>query len=253
MNCEKLTFVPELRDRRLAQAKAIMGEKVTQKLLAFALFLLGATRNSIAAYLSMPEGTLRSLIFAIYKRGLPAIEDQRSKTSSFKLPPPTITPRREKPGTCVGGKIELPGFTIELPDKNKVQQRIVLLTLLQNDVLKLKEVAVLLNLSEDRTMKLVHKLRREDVTGILDQRRGQQKEYLFTPQIKSEIIQQFVLDIVSQGKISGELLAQHLRERCSLELSPRSILYHISAMGLPQLKNSLSNYLESLKKKSATS
>jgi len=81
------------------------------------------------------------------------------------------------------------------------------------------------------------------VPGILDQRRGQQQDYIFTPTIKGELIQQFVIGFVTHGKISGAQLAAHLDDRCQLALSPRSVLHHVSALGLSTLKKSLPEHL----------
>jgi hypothetical protein len=69
-----------------------------------------------------------------------------------------------------------------------------------------------------------------------------------TPEIKGELIQQFVIDIVQDGKVSGEGLSKHLKERCQYELSPRTILGHLETMGLSKIKNTLPNHLETAKK-----
>jgi len=96
-------------------------------------------------------------------------------------------------------------------------------------------------------------LEQEDVKGILDQRQGQRKDYRFTPQIKAELIQQFVIETVAQHPTGGEQLAKKLEERCKLNLSPRSILSHLSRLGLSNIKNSLPKYLAEVKKNSSNS
>ena len=251
MNSENLTFSQKLRDKRIAQAQSLLGSKVIQKLIGYALFLLGATRSNISSYLNIAPGSVRSLILSVNRKGLPALEDQRSKTSSFRpsSPPLQITLGIESSEDYLRVKSKTGGLQIDIPESNIIQKKVLLLTLLNNGLLKSSEVADALNLSQDRIKKISGSLQCKDVTGILDQRQGQKKDYRFTPDIKAELIQQFVIDVVTQGKASGEQLALHLNQRCELVLSPRSILHHLSALGLSQIKTSLPAHLAELKKK----
>ena len=249
MNYDKLNFRTDLADNRLEKAIAVFGDKIVLKILAFSLFLLGATRSSIADFLDIPAGSIRSLIRALYGRGLSAIEDQRSRTSCFKAPlPPEITPYIEESESYLDIKLGVGGKRIRIPQSNINQKRVVLLTLLESDLLTQNQVAENLNLSNNRTGKLVKLLQQKDVSGVMDQRRGQQRDYLFTPEIKAELIQQFIIDIVTQGSTNGEQLSKGLQKRCNIKLAPRSILYHISLLGLSGIKTSLPAYLNKVKK-----
>jgi transposase len=250
MNCENITFSQQLCNQRIAPAEALLGSKVVRKILGYALFLLGATRSTIASFLDMPPGSVRSLVLAMHKKGLSALEDQRSGNSSFKPPTPQkITPELKEHDTCLRVNFGIGALPIDIPVSNTTQKKVVILTLLQNGLLKSSEAAKALDLSADRAGKLAKALQRNDVEAILDHRRGQQQDYRFTPDIKAELIQQFVIDIVVHGKTSGDLLAQHLNKRCGLTLSPRSILNHVSALGLSRIKSSLPVHLTELKKK----
>jgi hypothetical protein len=75
----------------------------------------------------------------------------------------------------------------------------------------------------------------------------------FTPEIKAELIQQFVIEAVNRSPTSGEHLAKKLMERCQLTLSPRSILNHITSLGLTTIRDSISEYLSEVKKKPSDS
>jgi len=88
MNCEILSFSQKLSDQRISQAEALLGRRIVQKILAYALFLFGVSRNTISSFLNMPPGSIRSLVLSINSRGLAGFEDQRTKTSSFKPPLP---------------------------------------------------------------------------------------------------------------------------------------------------------------------
>jgi DNA-binding transcriptional ArsR family regulator len=251
MNCENLSFSQELSQNRINQARGILGTKVVNKIIAYALFLLGINRTKISYFIGMPQGSIRSLIRTINNRGLTALEDQRCKRSSFKPPANIeITPSVRMDDSCIYVDFGLNNFVICLPDSNPIQRKIVLLTLLYNGILKSSQVAQALNLSVDRTLKLSKKLRQQDIEGIVDKRQGQQKDYRFTPEIKAEVIQQFVLDIVQQGHTSGEQLSENIKNRTQLELSPRTILHHLAKLGLSHIKTSLPILLGALKKNS---
>ena len=249
MNCANLKFSPKLHAQRILQAESLLGENVVHKILGYALFLLGTPRSSISSAIDMPEGSVRSLVLAMNRRGLPALEDQRAKTSSFKTPSPRMrTPTLEEHDTYLRVNFGVGISSLDIPTSNPLQTRVLLLTLLNSNLLKCSTVAEALNLSPDRTRKLARKLQQQDVDAISDQRRGQQQDYRFPPEVKAELIQQFVIDIVTHGKVSGEQLSLHLDERCQLTLSPRSILHHVSDLGLSLLKKSLPERLSELKK-----
>jgi repressor of nif and glnA expression len=120
-------------------------------------------------------------------------------------------------------------------------------------LLERNEVAKALELSADRTGKLARKLEQEDVKGILDQRQGQKQDYRFTPEIKAQLIQQFVIEAADQHPAGAEQLAKKLKQRCQLNLSARSILSHLSKLGLPGIRDSLYEHLTETKKKSSKS
>ncbi len=83
---------------------------------------------------------------------------------------------------------------------------------------------------------------------MIDQRKGQLSDYRFTAEVKAELIQQFVLDIVAEGRASGRSLSEHLLSRCELRLSERSIRDQLGKLGLSRIKESLPNLLSALKK-----
>lgn len=255
INCGKLTFSEKLSSQRIAKAEAFIGRKVVTKIVGFALFLLGANKTIIASTINMPIGSLKSLLLAINRRGLAGIEDQRRKTSTFKPSKPvnniTTTLISENSGISINFA---PGnLTLHIPDSNPVQKKVVLLSLLSSKFLNKKEVGNALNLSVDRTGKLARKLQCEDLKGILDNRQGQKQNYVFKPEIKGELIQQFVLELVNNNPTSAQQIANNLKERCNFSLSPRSILNHMNNLGLSHIKTSLLSNLTDFKKKSSDS
>ena len=258
MNCDKFDFSPTVSHKRILQAKAIFGETIVNKILAWVLFLLGASKPTICSTLDFKPGTLRTLLYRVQKQGLGALEDRRYKTSSFK-PQAALTVPAEPVKVALHERDDC--YQVNLGDSLHIQISLsnpllfksLLLCLLQNQLINRRQAAQALQLSEDRVGKLAKKLVEEDVTGLIDQRRGQKQDYIFTPTIKGELIQQVVIDIVQDGKMSGEKLSKHLNERCQYDLSPRSILYHLRNMGLSKIKKTLPAYLAEAKKNSSIS
>lgn len=257
MNCDPLDFSSEHSRRRIRQAKTLFGEKVVNRILAWALFLLGASKPQICSLLDFKAGSLRTLLYRLQNQGLGALEDRRSRTSSFKANAPvapviplkvSLHERDDDRQIRFGDTL-----SIQIPASNPLLLKSTLLCLLNNHLLNRQEVAQALELSEDRVGKLARQLSENDVTGLLDQRRGQQQDYVFTPTIKGELIQQFVIDLVQDGRMSGEGLSKHLKERCQYTLSARSILYHLNQMGLTGIKSTLPAHLETAKKNSSIS
>ncbi len=250
MDCENLTFSDKLSSQRITNAENTLGSRIVLKIIAYALYLLGVDRATIALRLSIPPGTIRSLVRSFNNKGLGALLDQRTKTSLPKIHPSETSEHRTETDTdnlkVIFGIDEQ---IINIPIANHFQKKVVLLTLLNSKILSRSEVAKSLELSEDRIVKLARNLARKDATSISDQRQGQQTDFLFTPQIKAEIIQQFIVDIITEGHTSGKQLAKNLEERCQIALSPRSVLHHVSKLGLRDIKSSLPSLLDGIKKK----
>ena len=245
-----MSFAPELQQQRMTQAQRILGKTVVRRILCFALYLLGFQRSSIAAALDIPPGTVRSIIRAVLRNGLPALEDRRRKASAF-LPaqqkPVRISVERQEQTVRVD--LDKAGI-LEIPVENHLQSRVVLLTMLDGNLLSTREVAEVLGLSTVHTLNLAHTLHADDVVALIDKREGQKQEYRFTVEVKAELIQQFVLDTVTGGRVSGKQLAEHLKERCQLSLSERSVRDQIAKLGLSRIKRSLPGLLKGAKKNS---
>ena len=250
IDCRSVSFSAPLQQRRVGQARRILGEKVVDRILCFALYLLGFERSSIAELTDSPAGTVRSIIRAVLHGGVPAFEDRRRRSSTFLPPQPEgmkITVGRQEQGVSVDfegkGRIQIPG-------ENSLQARVVLLTLLGGGLVGTPDVSEVLGLSTVHTLNLARALEREDIRALIDKREGQKQEYRFTEEVKAELIQQFVLDIVAEGRASSRSLSEHLLKRCELRLSERSIRDQLGKLGLSRIKDSLPNLLSDLKKTS---
>jgi len=250
LNCQNFAFSDEFAQNRMNQFKPILGMDFIRRIFCLTFFLLGVDRKSIAKKTKIPEGSIRSFIRALSTKGLPAFEDHRRRTSSF-LPPKQ--PEAFKPVLVLTErKVEIqigPAQIIQIPRQNELQMKVVLLTLMQNGLLASKAISKVLDLSVAHTLNLSKGLEQEDVSSLMDHRKGSLKDYKFTPEIKGALIAQFVLDTVtSEGKTSGAKIAEHLKQRSQLDLSDRSIRSHMEKLGLSKLKKELPALLASLKK-----
>lgn len=236
--------------KRIEKAKSILGPLVVSRIIAFALYILGANRNALAKFLNIPVDTIKSLIKRTNEKGLNALEDQRHKTSSFL---PTQTVKSEKPKLIVHTDKLIIYFNgedqkIELKRENKIQCKTVLLTLLADGLLSYDKVAEALELSFDRIKKLKAKMCQDDVVSLIDQRKGQQKDYLVSAEVKAELIQQFVLNLSNGLSTSSHTLSDDLLERCQIQLAQRTIRLYLDKLGLKQIRQTLPSLLEDQKK-----
>jgi hypothetical protein len=233
---------------RLEKAERCLGTGVVLRILAFTLFLMGANRRKVSQFLGMPLDTLKSLLKRTFADGLPALEDRRSKSSNF-LPPASAELR---PQLLLEDESLVIQFDersrIHIPRNNPIQCRTVLLTLTEGNFLSMDDVAQGLELSCDRLGKLRRELLKNDVQALIDQRKGQRQDYRVTPEVKSEIVQQFVLNLQTRTATSSEQLNKDLAERCHIYLSARAIRLHVAMLGLGRIRGSLPQLLDAAKK-----
>ena len=88
IDCQNLTFSPELANARITKAESLFGRLVLRRILCFALFLLGSNRRAIAQMLRISFESVKTTLRVVNRDGLPAFEDRRRAASTF-LPPPT--------------------------------------------------------------------------------------------------------------------------------------------------------------------
>jgi len=244
-------FSKQHSNNRINKANESLSEDVVNRILAFAFYLLGANLREIAHYFDSERVTLKAMIQRILAEGLPAFEDRRRCRSTFL---PALQGILEKPVLHLTSEniiVDLNSHhRIEIPRANKIQSQSVLLTLLNSKLLKLGEVARALGLSAERTRKLKAALFKEDASGLIDKRRGQQRDYRVTPELKAEMIQQFVLNISTCTPTTSEQLSLDLKDRCNVEIEPRTMRLHLAKLGFPEIRETLPQLLQTVKKNS---
>lgn len=251
INCQNMLFSPKLSQQRIEQSQSILGVSILQRLLCFSLYNLGVNRNDLSNSLKLPPGTVRSTIRAINRGGLAAFEDRRKKITTTDVSPPLQ--QTQKISVNSNDKstiITIGGYEISIPKSNPLQTKVFLFTLLNNGILSNFEVAETLNISKAHVSNLSKGLRENDIFALIDKRQGQQKDYVVAKNIKSELIQQFVANIVTGGSISSSNITNLVNEACNTNISDRTIRQHISKLNLKEIKHTLSSLLDEIKKNS---
>ena len=250
LNCPStLEYSATFSAKRLKKAYDIFGANTVKRIIGFALFLLGANREDIASYLKVPFGTFLSFLTRVEKYGLAAFEDRRKRQVIQH-------PKTDEPvSMCfsVGEKsvsIHLASghYSLNTPPDNSLQAKVVLLTFLNSGLVSTKETSDILGISERHTRELNYRLHDKDAYALIDKRRGQLQDYRFTPEIKSELVQQFTANAISGQKTSSRMIAEQIEKRCNLHLSDRSIRFHMQKLGLYRIVKSLPQLLSTLKK-----
>ena len=252
IDCQDLRFSSKLSENRINQAQQFLGATVVQRVLCFALYLLGVNRKAIAQLLSIPAETAKSIIKVINRDGLGALEDRRRRFPTF-LPrmqpePAPIILKDEEDYVVVD--LGVGGRCLKLSRQDPLQLKIVLLSMLNNGLLRKREVAEAIKLTPSHTATLSRRLSEDGAQSLVDRRQGQKQEYRVPPPVKAELIQQFAVDIITSGQTSGSKISTELKNRCNISVPARTVRYHLAQMGLGQIKQSLPRLLAEVKKTS---
>ena len=250
INCQQLPYDPVLQRERIQRVTPIFGKRVIERLLCFALYLFGVKRSLIASILAISPGSIRTTIRRFENRGLPAFVDGRNHRSQFR----GVEIKPKKTSTFIVSRIV---FTkedniIKVSTENSLQIKTILLTLLNNGLLDNQTVAQIIGISSQQVYNLSRSLQSNDTIALIDKRQGQKVDYKVTPEVKSELIQQFVADIMTRGQTSGRAISEEVKKRCNLSISERTVRHHVVSMGLARISKTLPKLVPSVKKNAAT-
>jgi hypothetical protein len=252
-----IQFSNNLSRKRIQEFSLILGEHTVERIISLALYLVGGNRTQICAFLNKPLGTFFSFLTRFKGEGITALLDKRKKN------PLALYQQAELNEQQVAYKFGMeiihgdnniqvhcdcltPQITIQ--SQNRLQFKVLILTLTQSGIIKANHAAELLQISPRHVHNLCNDLSSHDVEALIDQRKGQQADYAFTPVVKGEIIQQYTAQVVSGDSVSSSTIAQQVNKACNTNLSERGFRYHISKMGLDRIKNSLPILLENVHK-----
>ena len=250
LNYQHLELHSELSKKRMGTANKILGEKIVKRILAFAFFLLGAHRRATAELLNMPQDTLKSFINRVLRVGITAFEDGRGTISTF-LPLGAVVPGKPSAfleSDKVVADFGIPDRTLTVSAKNKLQAKTIVFTMVNNGLITIKKAAEVLGYSAIHTSRMTQALDEGDVYALIDKRKGQKTDYLFSSEIKAELVQQFAANAVTKRPTTSRVISEQVNERCGLSLPDRSVRLHMNKLGLPKISKSLPALVEDLKK-----
>ncbi len=252
MDCQQLDFSPLVGAERRKKAEVFLGRSVVAKILSVALYWLGARRPAIAAELGICENSLRTTVRVVLRDGPGAFEDRRQRHRQCPLPAPphpaseTVTLARE--GDVIAVRFGAMEGSLSLPATNRVQSRVVLLSLVDSGLVSAKDAAAVLELSTVHVRHLSARLAGGDVEALRDKRRGQQQQHVLTAAVKSEIVLQYAANAVTGRCNSSQAVVADIGERCDLALSARTLRHCIAKLGLGKLTTDLPELVERIKR-----
>lgn len=255
IDCRDLELSQAAGTERLEKAEEALGKSVVTKMLALALYWLGGRRPRIASELGIPENSLRTTVRAVLSGGLAALEDRRRRCSSAFLPPPAPAPTppapvftavREHGGVriCLGR----PDVVLNVPAANRLQARVVVLSLVDSGLIRTAQAADVLELSAVHVRNLAAALAAGDVEALLDRRRGRREAHVLTSDVKSEIVLQYAANAVTGRSTSSAEVAADLADRSGLQVSDRTLRHCIEGLGLGRIATELPRLVERLKR-----
>lgn len=252
IDCQQLSFSPIVGVERRKKAEMFLGKNVVTKILGLALYWLGGRRSEISAELGIPENSLRTTVRVVLRDGPTAFEDRRHShsQSTFLRPPhpavegPTVT----REGNNVVVRFGATYAPLTMPATNRVQIRVVLLSLVDSGLISPGDSTEVLGLSSAHVRNLAARLAHGDVDELRDKRRGQQKQLVLTPEVKSEIVLQCSANAVTGRSTSSRAVVADIEERCELTLSDRTLRYCIAELGLRNLTRDLPRLIDRIKR-----
>jgi len=250
IDCQNLVFSTQLAENRMDHAQKVFGPGVLQRFLCYALYLFGVNRKVIGQVLDIPKETAKSMIKTINQHGLRALEDRRQQSSILRpkllqeAEPVTLREEQNKIIVDLG----ISNRMLQLNREDPLQVKTILLTLLNNGLLKNRQVAEALHITPTYTAILAHRIDEKGAVSLLDQRQGQKQDFRVPQEVKAEVVQQFALDVITSGQTSGKAISAELKERCDIFIPERTVRHHMARMGLGKIKKSLPELVSGVKK-----
>ncbi len=260
----EIIFSQKHSEKRIQSAYEQLGKKNVNRIISLALFFFGGNREQISKCIDSPIGTFYSFLTRFHRIGLKALLDQREKSTQQVMDITAETDATESIDTVstdleiiFGNKKQLLSIPYEknrlaVNSSNPLHFKTLILSFLNSGFLTVKEASEQLGISERHVREINKALQLNDIKSLIDGRRGQQKDYIVTEDIKAEIIQQYTINLVNEKSTAGNTIAAQVNDKCNTSLSDRAIRQHISKLGLNKIKKSLPKLLKGVKKSSKT-
>lgn len=253
MDCRHVDFSPSKSEERIDKALRVIPRLLLMRLIAFVLHLLGAERNSVAALAGMPPESVKTVVRLVMSDGFEALRDRRrSGVPSVTTPPAEPIPLQieaRRQGDWCLVRFGPEAAELRIPAAFRVQARTVLLSLVNAGLLSAQQGADALGIHSAHCRQLASRLARADVPeSLIDKRQGQKQEYVVTPEVKAELIEQLAARSITGQSTSSEVLAEQVSRRTQTSVSPRTVRLHLQKLGLARVRERLPKLVEALKK-----
>lgn len=250
IDCQNLSFSSRLAENRMGQAQRVFGPGILQRLLCYSLYLFGVNRKTIGHTLGIPPETAKSTIKTINRDGLMALEDRRQRSSVLRpqVPPQPQPVTLREEGSQIIVDFGIGDRVLRLNREDPLQVKTILLTMLNDGLVKNRQVAGVLQITPTYTTILARRLDEQGALSLLDQRQGQKQDFRVPREVKAEVVQQFALDVITSGQTSGRAISAELKERCDIFVPARTVRHHLTRMGLGTIKKSLPQLVSAVKK-----
>jgi len=245
-----LKWSPELGAKRQEAAAAVLGKEAVDRIVGYALFLLGANREATAGQVGIPANTFLSFLTRMGGIGLDGLRDRRERPAAAAAPEPPHfeLARREDGSTAL--RFLPGGQELSVPAGHASQERVVLLSFAACGLLDAGQVSGHLGLSLSHVRGLLRKLAAGDAADVLDKRPGRRRDYRMTDALKGEMVMQWAANAAVGKACSSPAVAADMRVRCGVELPGRTLRHHLGKLGLSRRGKELSALIARAKKNS---
>ncbi len=256
MDCQGVIFSTQQSQKRIQKALKVLPSKVLNRILSFALYILGARLSTIGSLMEIPEESVKTMVSRVMKDGLPAFRDRRQSTETFQAETAPIALKENQAYVTMEKNyceicFENSNNRLKIRKSHPVRLKTVLLSLLQAKLLSANAVAAVLDITPAHCRELGNRLIDHDVDDVLiDKRKGQKQDFRVNQEIKAELIQNFAARIISGYSTSSEALTEVINEHQETSISSRTIRWHMNKLGLMKIKKTLPDLVKTLKKKS---
>jgi len=254
----KIQFSQKLSEKRISEVEKKFGAKTVNRIIAIALFLLGGNRKKISNFLDIPVGTLFSLLTRFHTKGVNVFIHPKKTNQTFQKKIPKHINKTQTYLDIIFGEqkkriyIPLEKNKLIINTSNQIQFKTIILSFMNSGFLTIKETSEILQLSERHVCNLNKLLQQDDTISLIDKRKGQQKDYTVTEEIKAELIQQFSANVINGRSTSSKEITKQLNKACNCNISDRIVRLHISKLGLDKIKRTLPDLVAGIKKTPTT-
>lgn len=256
MDCQDVVFSTQQSQKRIDKALQILPSKVLNRILSFALYILGVRLITIGSMIGMSEESVKTMISRVMRDGLPAFRDRRQSHETPQIKTVPVSPIGYRAHVTVKEdycqiRFEKSNHRLKILLRHQVHLKTVLLSLLQAKLLTVDAVSNVLGITSAHCRELGNQLNDHDVAEVLiDKRKGQKQDFRVNQEIKADLIQNFAARAISGYSTSSQALTDIVNERQKTSISSRTIRWHMSKLGLMKIKSSLPDLVKTLKKKS---